>query len=642
MVTTTGEGWFGTPSVAGSALDGRDGHLAFTTRAVAIDRERMTVRLEDARTGLGLDVAYTITAAAVLEQVLTLRNLGTAPFRVDRLMACFPLPEPCDEVVACAGRWAMEFQERIEPLGVAAWSRINRRGRTSHDGFPGVILRSSARFDQRIACGFQLAWSGNHEILIEPLDDGGRIVQIGEHWAPGEVVLAPGESVTTPVAIMTAPGSDRDEVRRSFHRYARALARRRTARKPRPVTLNTWEANYFALDEARLRAQAEAAAALGIERFVLDDGWFGRRDDDTRSLGDWTPHAAKFPNGLRPLAEFVNGLGMEFGLWVEPEMVNPDSDLFRAHPDWILRVPGRPDLTARHQLVLDLTRVEVVEHLFGRLDAILRSAPIAYLKWDMNRDLTAAYGQDGRPATRRQVLALYDLIDRLRDAHPGVEIESCASGGGRADLGILARTDRVWTSDGTDALTRIAIQNGFLQFLPPEIMGAHVSASPNHQTGRRHSLAFRAIVALIGHFGVELDPLALAAEERLELAGWIALHKRLRPLFHDPRSALDRIPDQDGRSGWIGRLDREAVLVLVQERQQSGRIPPPLRVPCAGACRLSVVGPGRPAWPRATPAQRALLEGTLIVAGGDLARVGLQLPELPPQSGLVIHIEPVD
>ena len=422
IITTTGEGWFGTPSVAGSALDGRDGHLAFSTSAVEIAGERLTVQLRDERLGLSLCVSYVIRGAGpVCEQTLTLRNGGASPFRVDRLLASWPLAEGWDEVIACAGRWAMEFQERVEPLGIASWSRVNRRGRTSHDAFPGVVVSTSRDRRRGGAVGFQLAWSGNHEILIEPLGDGGRVVQIGEHWAPGEVVLAPGESVTTPVAIMAVGGADRDDVRRASHRCVRGHVLKRTADKPRPVTLNNWEANSFALDETRLRAQAEAAAALGIERFVVDDGWFGRRDDDTTSLGDWIPHPAKFPNALRPLAEFVQGLGMEFGLWVEPEMVNPDSDLYRAHPDWVLRVPGRPDLTARHQLVLDLTRVEVVEHLFGRLDSILRSAPIAYLKWDMNRDLTAACGADGRPATRRQVLALYDLIDRLRSAHPEVE-----------------------------------------------------------------------------------------------------------------------------------------------------------------------------------------------------------------------------
>ena len=299
--------------------------------------------------------------------------------------------------------------------------------------------------------------------------------------------------------------------------------------KPRPVHLNTWEGFYFDHDEAKLRELADSAAEIGIERFVLDDGWFHGRNDDRSSLGDWWPDATKYPEGLGPLAKHITGLGMEFGLWVEPEMVNPDSDLFRAHPDWALQIAGRPLLTGRNQLVLDLARDDVSNHLFKVLSKLLESLPVSYLKWDHNRDLTTA-GKTAR--YRRQVQAGYALLGRIRAAYPAIEIESCAGGGGRIDAGIARHTHRFWTSDCIDAVTRTAAQRGFLQFLPPELMGAHVGTAPAHSTGRSQSMDFRAAVALPGHFGVELDVRRLAGLERETLKRWIVTYKTHRDIVH--------------------------------------------------------------------------------------------------------------
>ncbi|MBK7687277.1 MAG: alpha-galactosidase [Rhodocyclaceae bacterium] len=301
--------------------------------------------------------------------------------------------------------------------------------------------------------------------------------------------------------------------------------------KPRLVHLNTWEAVYFDQDEDSLKALATSAAELGVERFVLDDGWFKGRDHDRAGLGDWWPDPRKFPDGLLPLAMHVEACGMSFGLWVEPEMVNPDSDLYRAHPDWALALEGRAQLTGRNQLVLDLSRPDVSDYLFERLHGLLSQLPIKYLKWDMNRDLATA-GSNERAAYREQVLALYRLLARIRLAHPSLEIESCASGGGRIDFGILAHTHRVWTSDCNDALSRVAIQRGALQWLPPEILGAHIGSVPSHTTGRSQSLAFRAAVALGAHFGLELDVRKLTTQERASLSQWIALYQRLRAELH--------------------------------------------------------------------------------------------------------------
>ncbi|HQN52708.1 MAG TPA: alpha-galactosidase, partial [Phenylobacterium sp.] len=352
---------------------------------------------------------------------------------------------------------------------------------------PPYMLVGEAGFSQATGevTGAHLAWSGDARMLAERLRDGRIQLQGGELFLPGEVSLAPGETYDTPILYAARSGAGLNGLSDRFHPFVReVILGGRLKAKPRPVHFNTWEAVYFRHDLTELKALADLAAEVGAERFILDDGWFKGRNDDTTSLGDWIPDAAKYPNGLTPLIDRVRGLGLEFGLWVEPEMANLDSDLVRAHPDWLLHVDDRAQPVGRGQYVLDLTRPEVADHLFARLDALLAQHEIGYLKWDMNRDLTHAASR-GRPASRRQTLAVYALIDRLRAAHPDVEIESCASGGGRADFEILKRTDRIWTSDCNDPVERQTIQQGFSIFFPPEVMGAHVGPAASHTTARR-------------------------------------------------------------------------------------------------------------------------------------------------------------
>ena len=328
---------------------------------------------------------------------------------------------------------------------------------------------------------------------------------------------------------------------------------------PRPVHLNTWEALYFDHRLPDLMALADAAAGVGVERFVLDDGWFQGRHHDRAALGDWWADAGKYPDGLGPLAQHVVARGMQFGLWFEPEMLNPDSDLHRAHPDWVLQIDGRPMLTARNQLVLDIARPDVSDYLFDKLHALLASQPISYIKWDHNRDLASAGNAQGRPAWRAQVPAAYALMDRLRAAHPALEIESCSGGGGRIDFAVLQRSHRVWTSDNIDAASRVAIQRGMLQFFPPEVMGAHIGTAPAHSTGRSQAMAFRGAVALAGHLGVELDVRHLDDDTRRQLTGWIRLYKQWRGLLHHSRVWLGDAGDdlvwqmhgQPGGRDWL-------------------------------------------------------------------------------------------
>jgi alpha-galactosidase len=407
------------------------------------------------------------------------------------------------------------------------------------------------------------------------------------------------------------------------------------AMRPRPVHLNSWEACYFRHDEARILDLARAAAAIGAERFILDDGWFLGRNHDRAGLGDWVADPAKYPGGLKPLAQGVNALGMEFGLWVEPEMVNPDSDLYRTHPDWALHLSGAPQPTARNQLVLNLSLPQVEDYLFSSLDRLLSNVPIAYLKWDHNRDLAPAGGL-------AQVQGLYRLLARLRAAHPHVEIESCAGGGGRIDAGIAAFTHRFWTSDNLDAVSRATIQRGFQAFFPPELMGAHVGASPAHATGRRQTLGFRAGVALPGHFGVELDPAKLPAPELAELAGWIAFHTHWRHLLHGQTLVMGEGPD--GLLWQASGDDAEWLLLVTRIAPPQDRRPQPLALPfLVGAgpvhVRLLARAGTTPHRSFGEPALLATLSGDGVTFPANwLAHAGLPLPPLLAESVAVFHL----
>ncbi len=571
-----GVGWFGQSALL-AHRDGRDWSFQATQCNVEQSGSTAIILLTDAVAKIAVQVALALdpdSDVMTLSTILT--NQGDGVLDVQWLAAgAVPLPSHAKMVRSFGGRHNDEFVPIDDQLSRSIWRRENRRGLTSHDCFPGALVVA-----EDATYGAQLAWSGNHAQSIEWVDDGRYHWQMGEWLAPGEVRLAPGESFEAPPMLATC-APDANRVAQNFH----AAIRKRVpwaggAMKPRPVHLNTWEGFYFNHDEAALKELADAAAAIGIERFVLDDGWFHGRNDDTSSLGDWWADATKYPTGLRPLAEHVTGLDMEFGLWVEPEMVNPNSALYRAHPEWALAVPGRPHITARNQLVLDMTRAEVCDYLFAKISALLDELPITYLKWDHNRDLTTA---GVRPLYRRQVQATYALMDRILAAYPHVEIEACAGGGGRIDAGVIAHSHRFWTSDNIDAVSRIAIQRGFLQFMPPELMGAHVGASPSHATGRRQSMDFRAGVALPGHFGVELDVRKLSNADRAKLAHWIATYKAHRGQLHNTKVWLGEAGD--GLYWQAHGSADEMLLMLYRIAPQSWRHTPAVRLPMVDPAR---------------------------------------------------------
>ena len=649
IAPTFGVGWYGQ-----SALLAHRSGRQFAQRFddcriewIAAGRS-IVVHLTDAVAGIRLDLQLSLDENDVLRLQSQLTNTGSDVLDVHWLAAgTVPLPGDAQQVRSYYGQWANEFQLQVDTLSHSLWQRENRRGRSSHDTFPGaVVTLPGATEHAGTVYGAHLAWSGNHCQRIEWLHDGQFQWQMGEWLAPGEVRLEAGETLASPEMLASCSQEGLNGLAASFHAAVRSALPWPDGRmRPRPVHLNTWEAVYFDHQPHEIKALADAAAEIGVERFVLDDGWFHGRHSDRAALGDWWPDEGKYPHGLLPLAQHVGALGMEFGLWVEPEMVNPDSELFRAHPDWAMQLEGRPLLTMRNQLVLDVARADVSDYLFSRLDALLGAVPIRYLKWDMNRDLTTAGDAQGHPAYRRSVFALYALLDRLRAAHPQVEIESCASGGGRIDLGVLAHTHRVWTSDCNDALSRVAIQRGALQFIPPEIMGAHIGPAPAHTTGRSQSLDFRAGVALPGHLGIEMDVRHLTTEQRQSLKLWIALYKSLRDRLHAGRVWCGEVGDGVVWQAHGDEAANELIVFVYRLTPTTHRYTPPLCLPMVDVRReyhIDRLDPTPGDW-TSSPLNDALrrhesTQKPVVAHGTWLAQAGLALPRMNAETALIYRL----
>jgi alpha-galactosidase len=650
MLPTGGMGFFGWPAIQGHR-SGQHFILYPGNWRAEEGQDDLVLNGADPEAEIAITLTFRMLQgeANILRMHVRVTNRGKTHYCLDRCMAGSVLiAGGAEAVTALNGSWGREFHETRFEIGSGAWVQESRRGRTSHDKQPMIKVHSASGK----AYGLHLGWSGNHAVAIDRLDDSQSLVHAGELFEPGEMILAPGAAYQSPTlyAVETGDGPSCN-IPALLSRLARheILSWPGGAMKSRPVILNTWEGTYFDHNIEKLKAQATAAKDLGVERFVLDDGWFGKRDKDNAALGDWFVDERKYPDGLKPLISHVTGLGMEFGIWIEPEMVNPDSDLFRAHPDWALQVAGKPLLLSRQQLVLDLTNADVFAYLWSRIDSLLGGHDISYVKWDMNRDITHAGDAQGRAATSRQTHAVYALMDQVRTHHPHVEIESCASGGGRTDFGALLRTHRVWVSDCTDALERLEIQHGARNFLPPEVMGCHISASPNHQTMRRHTLSFRAIVAFFGHFGIELDPTKLSAGERDELRGWITLHKQMRPLLHHPGGQAISQRLADGRYLFGIRLEdddtqsEQCIFAVAQGAHPLREQPEPLTLPIRRADRLFSVtrlDPGPLPSLRSHESQRALLNGGRM-AGHLIANHGLPIPQLYPESAILLEIKTV-
>jgi alpha-galactosidase len=640
VVPDPSRGWVGSPSVQLS----RSGVLVqprWAYRDPTLSTDAMELRCADQSAGVAIDVRLSMVGD-VLVVSISVTNIADEPLGVERAAVVLPVASRASEIESFAGRWSREFISQRIPLSIGQWVRENVRGRTSHDAFPAVLVGSANFSEERgDIWAAHLAWSGNHRTVVERLADGRTVMHLGELLSAGEVVLGPGETYHAPPVHACWSGEGRNGVRRAMHRFMRA--RTNHPQRPRPVLLNTWEAVYFDHQQSKLFQLAERAAEVGIERFVLDDGWFGKRDDDTTSLADWVVDVRKYPNGLGPLADYVNGLGMEFGLWVEPEMVNPDSDIARAHPEWILQTPGYDPVLGRSQLVLDLQHRAVADYLFERLNELLSTVNIAYFKWDMNRDHTHG-SHDGRPSTHGQTQAVYALLDRLRVAHPTVEVESCSSGGGRIDHGILARTDRVWTSDCNDAFERQRMHRGASLFVPPELLGAHIGPRHSHTTGRVHTLEFRALTALPFHLGVEWNIAAINDADRARLGELIAFHKDHRSLLHSGDLRWFDVDDPAITVYGVVAADRRRALVVVAQLDTSvAALPSPVRISGLDESvhyRVSYQGAmAGPLGPMKSPPP--WIGSGLTLSGRALAQVGLTLPVLWPESAVVIDLDAV-
>lgn len=642
VVPEHGSGFPGRPGLLGHRRGGGSWSARFLPHSVTVGDTGVAVRAIDPVAELQLDTVLELDH--VLTVRCTLTNLASTRFLLDALTVTLPLPAHAAELLTFEGRWTREFHPRRRAWQQGTTVIENRSGHTSHEHVPLVFVGETGFGEwQGEVWGAHLAWSGNHVTVLERLADGRRFVQMGELLQPGELALEPGASYTTPEVVATYASAGATPASWGFHRFVRARPSHPST--PRPVLINTWEAVYFDHDLDRLRHLATRAASIGVERFVLDDGWFGGRRDDRRGLGDWIVSTEVYPDGLAPLIDHVRSEGMEFGIWVEPEMVNPDSDLYRAHPDWVLAAPGYTPVTGRHQLVLDLARPDAYEYVLGQLDALLRDHEIAFLKWDMNRDHVQASGADGAAGTHAQTLAVYRLLDDLRRRHPMVEIESCSSGGGRIDLEVLRRTERVWTSDCNDALERQTIQRGASMLIPPELMGAHIGPPEAHTTGRTHRLSFRAMTALVGHLGIEWDILGVDDIELARLRDWVSLHRRFRSLVHGG-DVVRFDPDGDDweyptslASGVYSADRSEALVVVAQLRTAGSLVPAPLRLHGLDAdarYRIELVAPFGPVRGPARSQPDWVREGCELT-GRQLSVHGVQLPSMHPETALVIH-----
>lgn len=506
------------------------------------EAETLEVVLRDTASAVEVTLLYAVLPALdLVTRCARIRNLGETPVTLTKAASlCLDISRGSWEWVHFHGRHAMERQMERRLLFHGIQEIGSTRGTSSHHQNPTVLLCTPDCTETAGACiGAALVYSGSHQTRLE-CDQLGQVRMVmGIHPDLFRWELKAGETFSTPEVMLSYSDTGLETLSHHFHQAIREhICRGKYQLAERPVLINNWEATYFGFDTEKILHIAEEAARLGVDMLVLDDGWFGKRDDDCSGLGDWFVNETKLSGGLHDLVEKIKGMGMRFGIWFEPEMISENSDLYRKHPDWAIRIPDRAPMRSRYQLVLDMANPEVQEYLFRVMSDVLHSADISYVKWDMNRSISDWYTRT-LPADRqgemphRYVLGLYALLERLTAAFPDVLFEGCSGGGGRFDAGMLYYCPQIWCSDDTDAYERTKIQYGTSFFYPVSAVGSHVSTVPNHQTGRITPFETRGTVAMAGSFGYELDLNLLSDGEKQEVAEQIRQFKTYGPLIHN-------------------------------------------------------------------------------------------------------------
>jgi len=585
-------GWGGPryyePALKVSRPDG-DRDLVLHYASHRLDGNELHITLKDIHDPIEVTLHYRVyPEQSIVRRSATIRNGTAKPLTIDSAQAAAWYLPPGEgyQLTYLTGRWAAETQINHEPIHEGAKVLESRKGHTSHNFNPWFAIDTGDAHEDSGRVWFgALAWSGNWRITVEQTPY--RQVRVTGGFNPFDFAypLKHGESLETPAFFAGYSDAGFGGASRTMHRFEREqIFPGGLTSRLRPVLYNSWEATTFAVDEPGQKALADKAAKLGVELFVMDDGWFGARNNDRAGLGDWTVNPKKFPNGLKPLIEHVNGLGMDFGLWVEPEMVNANSDLYRAHPDWVIHFQDRPRSELRNQMVLNLARPDVRDYIFGVLDKLASDYNIRYFKWDMNRSVSEPGWPEAGPVEERKLWVdyarnLYDIIDRLRAKHPKLEIESCSGGGGRVDLGILQRVDEVWTSDNTEAFDRLRIQEGFSMAYAPKIMSAWVTDVPN-MNGRSTPLAYRFLVMMQGALGVGANLNKWTDQDTATATKMIALYKRIRPTVQTGdlyRLFSPRTNDLTANE-YVAADGKQAVVFAFRHAQQYSLAAPAIRL----------------------------------------------------------------
>ena len=637
LMRESARGFLGRPTLSGHR-NGKAWSTKFEVTDFHHQGNHCKVTLRDFHAELEVIVTFDLDAFGVLIQKATVKNIGNSDYVLNEFIHWLPLPREATQTLDFAGRWSNERQPQCRDIQIGTWVRESREGRSGHNfSIADIALTAQTSFQSGSAWATSIAWSGNSHYLVERGFDGQQSIGAGELLLAGEVILKGNESYEAPALFAVYSSQGLDGVSAAFHSHLRA--REIHPKRPRPLTLNMWEALYFDHNESKIRELVDVAAEVGVERVVLDDGWFHSRRNDRSGLGDWVVDPAVWPNGLTPVVEYINSKGIEFGLWFEGEMVNPDSDLYRAHPEWILHEGDRTPPLWRHQLVLDLGHEEAYKHVLEQTSSLLAAHNIVYIKWDHNRVLVDA-GHLGAAGVRCQTQAIYRLFAELKTRHPGLEIESCASGGARIDLGVIDYVDRFWTSDNNDALERQTIQRWTSQVIPPEMLGTHIGPTHGHQTGRTLELSMRAITALFGHAGIEWNITQATAEERANLATWAKYYKDNRALLHSGKSVRIDYPDEHGYlHGVISADTKKSVFAYVQLTPTVTIHPASLKfagLDAAANYSVKAVYPaGKPRYMLITPPQ--WMDG-ITMSGSALATIGVSAPILAPANAVLIEI----